>query len=69
MYRLWSEWDIGESDLIFANKEAGMRWLRENPAVAEIAEDGELGEVSVEDCITSCFDEGYFSWQVVEVIQ
>ena len=66
MYRLWSEWDIGEVGLIFANKDAGMRWLRKNRAVAEIAENDNC---SVEDCITSCFDDGYFSWQAVEVIQ
>jgi hypothetical protein len=66
MYRLWSEWDIGEGNLIFASQDAGMSWLRENPAVAEIAIDSEC---SVEDCITSCFDDGYFSWQAVEIIQ
>jgi hypothetical protein len=66
MYRLWSEWEIGEGDLIFASKDAGMRWLHENPTVAEIAIDSEC---SVEDCIVSCFDDGYFQWLAVEVIQ
>jgi hypothetical protein len=66
MYRLWSEWDIGEGDLIFATQDAGIRWLRENPAIAEIAEDGEC---SIEDCIVSCFDDGYFHWQAVEIVQ
>ena len=67
MYRLWSEWDIGEGNLIFASQDAGMRWLRENPAVAEIAQEDYEG--GVEHCITSCFDDGYFSWQAVEIIQ
>jgi hypothetical protein len=66
MYRLLSEWDIGEVNLIFASEDAGMRWLRENPVVAELAEDYTR---SVEDFIISCFDEGYFSWQAVEIIQ
>lgn len=66
MYRLWSEWEIGEGDIIFANKEAGLRWLNENPTVAEIAQEDKC---SIEDCITSCFDDGYFHWQAVEIIQ
>ena len=66
MIRLWSEWDIGENNLIFANAEVGIRWLQNNPAVAEIAEDSEC---SVDDCIKSCFDDGFFSWEKVEVIQ
>lgn len=66
MFKLWSEWDIGEELCIFASKEAGMRWLRDNEAVAEIAsEDG----TSVEACIESCFADGYFSWQLLEIIQ
>lgn len=66
MFKLWSEWDIGEDRYIFATKEAGLQWLRDNEAVAEIAsEDG----TSVEACIESCFADGYFSWQLLEIIQ
>lgn len=66
MYRLWSEWDIGEDGLIFATQEAGMRWLQGNPHVAEIAEED---KATVADCIASCFDEGFFSWQKLEIIK
>jgi len=66
MYRLWSEWDIGESNLVFASKEAGLDWLRTNPVVAEIA--AEENE-SVEQFTQGCFDEGYFSWEQLEVIE
>lgn len=66
MFRLWSEWDIGEGLCIFASKEAGMQWLRDNEAVAEIAsEDG----ASVEACIESCFADGLFCWQKVDIIE
>lgn len=66
MYRLWSEWDIGEDGLIFADKEAGMRWLQSNAAVAEIAQED---NTDIETCIAACFDEGFFSWQTLEIIQ
>jgi hypothetical protein len=66
MYRLWSEWDIGEGYLIFTSKDAGMRWLRENPAIAEIAQEDNC---SIDDCIVSCFDEGFFNWETLEIIQ
>lgn len=66
MFKLWSEWDIGEDRYIFATKEAGMQWLLDNPHVAEIAEEY---NVSVEACIESCFADGYFSWQLLEIIQ
>lgn len=66
MYRLWSEWDIGENNIIFANKEAVMRWLRDNNAVLEIAdEDG----TDVDTCIASCFEDCYFSLETVEIVE
>lgn len=66
MLRLWSEWDIGEGNLIFASKEAGMRWLQSNAGVAEIAQEDNC---SIDDCITSCFDEGLFCWETLTIIQ
>lgn len=66
MYKLWSEWDIGERNIIFANKDAVMRWLRNNNAVLEIAdEDG----TDVDTCIASCFAEGYFELEAVEIVE
>ena len=66
MFKLWSEWDIGEDGVIFANKEAGLEWLRANQAVAEIASED---NTSVEACIESCFSDGLFCWQEVTIIQ
>lgn len=66
MFKLWSEWDIGEELCIFANKEAGLEWLRANQAVAEIARED---NTSVEACIESCFADGLFCWQEVTIIQ
>lgn len=67
MFKLWSEWDIGENNLIFANKDAGMRWLQNNPAVAEIAELNK--DSTIDACIAACFDDGYFSWETLEIIE
>jgi hypothetical protein len=65
MYRLYSEWDIGETNVVFASKEAGLDWLRANPEVADMAEEG---KESVDECIDDCFYQGYFSWETLEVI-
>jgi hypothetical protein len=66
MFRLWSEWDIDEENIVFTSKEVGMQWLRDNQVVAEIAsEDG----ASIEACIESCFADGLFCWQEVTIIQ
>ena len=67
MYRLWSEWDIGEGTKIFATPEAGEAWLRANQTVAEMAADEEL---TVEEYIDTCFNDwGYFSWETLEIVQ
>lgn len=67
MYRLWSEWDIGEGNKIFATLEAGEAWLQANPIVAEMAADEEL---TVDEYIDSCFNDwGYFAWETLEIIQ
>lgn len=67
MYRLWSEWDIGESNKVFATPEAGEAWLRSNQVVAELAADEEL---TVDEYIDGCFnDSGFFSWETLEIIK
>jgi hypothetical protein len=66
MFRLWSEWDIGENNLIFASKEAGTKWLRNNAAVLEMADDENM---QIDAYITQLFCEGFFSWQAVEFVQ
>lgn len=66
MYRLWSEWDMGEGNLVFATLQAGMAWLHANAVVAELA--AEENE-SVEQFTQGCFDEGYFNWEQLEVIE
>lgn len=64
VYRLWSEWDIGEGSLVFATKEAGEAWLRNNSDVKDIAD---AENQTLEDCITDCFENGYFSWEKLVV--
>lgn len=65
-YMLWSEWDIGESNTAFASKEAGLRWLRNNKSVLEMA-DEENAEIDA--FIQQLFEDGYFDWQEIKIIQ
>lgn len=58
MWRIYSEWDIGETDLVFTNEAAIEKWLMENKYIQaeakehehtvaeEIAEQEELGLLS-----------------------
>lgn len=67
MYRLWSEWDIGESNKIFATPEVGEAWLRSNQVVAKLAANDGL---TVEEYIDGGFnDSGFFSWETLEIIE
>jgi len=65
MLRLWSEWDIGEGDLVFANKQALMTWLHANEDIVEMAEEEQS---SVQNFVAACFDEGYFSIEPLTII-
>jgi hypothetical protein len=65
-YILWSEWDIGESNIAFASKEAGLRWLRDNKSVLEMA-DEENAEIDA--FIQLLFEDGNFVWQKISIIQ
>ena len=66
MFRLWSEWDIGEKDVVFASREAGMRWLHANETIKEMAdEEGAKVPPFVEELFADC----YLDWEAVEVIQ
>ncbi len=57
---------MGEGNLVFATLESGMAWLRASAVVAEMA--AEENE-SVDEYIQGCFDEGYFDWEQLEVIE
>jgi hypothetical protein len=65
MLRLWSEWDIGEGNLVFASKQALISWLHVNEAVAEMAAEEQS---SPQDFVATCFDEVYFSAETLTVI-
>ena len=65
MLRLWSEWDIGEGNLVFASKQALMTWLHANEAVAEMAAEEAC---SVEELVSNYYDEGFFSDETLTVI-
>jgi len=66
MYRLWAEWDIEEQNLIFASKEAGVRWMQANLHVEDMARDD--GK-TVDDWIQESFDDGLFGFVKVQVIE
>jgi hypothetical protein len=65
MLRLWSEWDIGEGNLVFASKQALISWLHVNEAVAEMAAEEAC---SVEELVINYYDEGFFSDETLTVI-
>jgi len=65
-YMLWSEWDIGESNTAFATTEAGLRWLRDNVAVLEMADEE---NTQIDEYIQQLFEDGYFDWQEIKIIQ
>jgi hypothetical protein len=65
MLRLWSEWDIGEDNLVFASKQALISWLHVNEAVAEMAAEEAC---SVEELVINYYDEGFFSDETLTVI-
>lgn len=65
-YMLWSEWDIGESNTAFATKEAGLRWLRDNAEVLMMADEENAG---IDEYIQQLFEDGYFDWQEIKIIQ
>jgi hypothetical protein len=70
MFRLWSEWPIGEENLLFASREAGMRWLHANKTVKELAQElAEEEPLEISTFVEVMFADGYFSWQPVEFIQ
>lgn len=66
MFKLWSEWDIGESNVIFVSREAGTKWLRNNAAVLEMADDE---NTQIDAYIDQLFEDGYFSWETVEIVE
>lgn len=63
---LWSDWDVGENNKVFASKEAGLKWLQNNPTVAELAAEDEM---PVDEAIQSYFLEGFMTWQQLEMIE
>jgi hypothetical protein len=65
MLRLWSEWDIGEGNLVFASKQALMDWMHASEAVAEMAAEDQM---SVEELVSNYYDEGFFSDETLTVI-
>jgi hypothetical protein len=65
-YMLWSEWNIGESNTAFATKEAGLLWLRDNETVLEMADEE---NTQIDAYIQQLFEDGYFNWHEIEIIQ
>lgn len=49
--RVFSEWDIGQEDLIFENKAEAKQWLINNTNLEECYEEGLEGEEAVDDLI------------------
>jgi len=65
MYQLWSEWDIGEGNLIFTSKESCVNWLHNHLEIQQLAAEEKS---SVEDWVAECFYQGYFDLREMQVI-
>ena len=66
MKQLWCEWDIGQNSLVFRDEQAAMRWIRNNPALLELAqEDG----VDFENYLQKLYDEGLIGLLDLEIIE
>lgn len=48
VYKIVSEYDIGEDGLIFATEELAKRWLQENMVLQELLEEDNTEDNSVE---------------------
>jgi hypothetical protein len=35
MIRIWCEWDFGQENLVFASREAAMKWVTDNVLIDE----------------------------------
>ncbi len=66
MFRLWSEWDIDESDIVFVSEEAGMRWLKDNLHVQDMARDDNQ---TVDEFLKSCFHDCLMEFKRVKVFK
>jgi hypothetical protein len=66
MYRLCSEWDFGEGNLVFASYKAGLNWLYSHGELQDMAAENSSELVSY---IADLFDLGYLSWQPVQIIE
>jgi hypothetical protein len=67
MFRLWSEWDIGEKNVVFTSREVGMRWLHANEAIKEMAAEESYDDIP--SFVEGLFADCYLDWEAVEVIQ
>jgi hypothetical protein len=66
MYRLHSEWDFGEGNLIFATQKAGLDWLYSNAELQDWAAEAYLDIVIY---IATLFADGYLSWEPLQIIE
>jgi hypothetical protein len=64
IYRLNSEWDIGEEGLLFASHGAAYAWLANNASVQEM-----IGPKLDFKNVSEMFDEGLLSFTEMKVIE
>lgn len=59
MYRIYSEWDIGQDNLVFTTEEAVIEWLEDNYVLMSLLEDASFEDMIEKDLI---------GWQEVTII-
>ncbi|QYC52547.1 hypothetical protein [Salmonella phage SSBI34] len=53
MYSIWSEWDIGQQDLVFTSEDVANKWLLDNDTLKECYEEGLDGQAAIDDLFSA----------------
>lgn len=56
VYRVWSEWDIGQDEIVFATKELAMDWLKRSHEFS-----------TIEESLDECIGEGLYGIEPIEL--
>jgi hypothetical protein len=65
MFRIYCEWDVDHSDIIFSSKEAGLDWLAANLHVQDLARDDNQ---TVEEFLDTCLNDNLIGFIRVKLI-
>jgi hypothetical protein len=64
VFRIKSEWDVGEEGLVFTSERAAVHWLLKNQVVLGALEPGE----SIMSYVKNCIDDGLIGFEELDVV-